>query len=186
MVERSSDLWTQALVPNWSYSQQRLQPGYCQLENPHLPKCRQLHWSLECSRVKLQSKRLHRSKKEGRPPIDTSKTSNHEKVGVFIQALGDALPGPQSADPSQRWEYMRGTTLPCLPSARNRANRQTSRHALTTYKSSPGQCKESAGTVTMAMWKVYMMESSRQLVQLQTNLTCSSEVIQQLGYKGPL
>ena len=118
MVERSSDLWTQALVPNWSYSQQRLQPGYCQLENPHLPKCRQLHWSLECSRVKLQSKRLHRSKKEGRPPIDTSKTSNHEKVGVFIQALGDALPGPQSADPSQRWEYMRGTTLPCLPSAR--------------------------------------------------------------------
>ena len=76
--------------------------------------------SLVCSKVKLLVKSLHRTRKEGRPRIDISKTRDHRKVEEFAQVLEDSLPGPPTANAQDRWKHFRdvlSTTPPCPPSA---------------------------------------------------------------------
>uniref|UniRef100_A0ABM5FP43 Craniofacial development protein 2-like n=1 Tax=Pogona vitticeps TaxID=103695 RepID=A0ABM5FP43_9SAUR len=63
--------------------------------------------SLVCSRVKLRTKRLYYTKKEGRPRIDISKTRNQRKVKEFAQALEETLPGPANVNASERWEHFK-------------------------------------------------------------------------------
>ena len=65
--------------------------------------------SLVCSIVKLRVKKLHRTRKEGRPRIDTSKTHDQRKVEEFARVLGDSLPGPPTANIQERWEHFRDT-----------------------------------------------------------------------------
>ena len=60
--------------------------------------------SLVCSKVKL---RVHRTRKEGRPRIDISKTRDQRKVEEFAQVLEDSLPGPPTANAQDRWEHFR-------------------------------------------------------------------------------
>ena len=50
--------------------------------------------SLVCSKAKLRTKKVHRTKKEGRPRIDTSKTRDQGKVEEFARVLEKSLPGP--------------------------------------------------------------------------------------------
>ena len=63
--------------------------------------------SLVCSKVKLRTKKLHRSKKEGRPRIDTSGTRDQEKVEEFVRAIERSLPGPSITNAQERWEHFR-------------------------------------------------------------------------------
>ena len=50
--------------------------------------------SLVCSKAKLRTKKVHRTKKEGRPRIDNSKTRDQGKVEEFARVLEKSLPGP--------------------------------------------------------------------------------------------
>ena len=59
--------------------------------------------------MKLQSQRIHLSKKEGKSHIDTSQTWHHEKVDQFVTELEDALPGATSTSATERWEHLRDT-----------------------------------------------------------------------------
>ena len=72
--------------------------------------------SLVCSRIKLRTKRLHHTKKEGRPRIDINKIHNQRKVEEFAQALQETLPSLADA----RTLF---TTLPC-PHLARRPKRQ--------------------------------------------------------------
>ena len=63
--------------------------------------------SLVCSKVKLRMKSLHRTRKEGRPRINISKTRDHRKVEEFAQVLEDSLPGPSTANAQDRWKHFR-------------------------------------------------------------------------------
>ncbi|XP_050707118.1 uncharacterized protein LOC126992423 [Eriocheir sinensis] len=63
--------------------------------------------SLVCSKVKLQARKLHRTKKDGRPRIDTSKSQNKERVDDFARILEESLPGPSSETACDRWEHFR-------------------------------------------------------------------------------
>eukprot|EP00745_Piridium_sociabile_P043277 TRINITY_DN8831_c0_g1_i1.p1 TRINITY_DN8831_c0_g1~~TRINITY_DN8831_c0_g1_i1.p1 ORF type:complete len:1016 (+),score=240.62 TRINITY_DN8831_c0_g1_i1:1061-4108(+) len=63
--------------------------------------------SLVCSKVKLQARKLHHLKKEGRPRIDTSKTHIQDKVEEFACALEKSLPGPPNTNAVERWEHFR-------------------------------------------------------------------------------
>ncbi|XP_066482784.1 DBIRD complex subunit ZNF326 isoform X2 [Tiliqua scincoides] len=65
--------------------------------------------SLVCSRVKLRTKQLYHTEKEGRPHIDTSKTRDQGKVEEFAQALEESLPGPADANASNRWGHFKKT-----------------------------------------------------------------------------
>ena len=57
---------------------------------------------LVCSNVKLRAKSLHRTRKEGRPRIDTRKTRDQRKVEGFAHALEDSLPGSPTAKAQDR------------------------------------------------------------------------------------
>ncbi|XP_069992720.1 uncharacterized protein [Penaeus vannamei] len=63
--------------------------------------------SLVCSKVKFQARRLHCTKKEGRPHIDASKTRDQTKVKEFSHNLEESFPGPPTANAQQRWQYFR-------------------------------------------------------------------------------
>ena len=63
--------------------------------------------SLVCSKVKLHAESLHRTRKEGRASIDTSKTCNQRKVEEFARVLEDSLPGPPTANAQDQWEHFR-------------------------------------------------------------------------------
>ena len=60
-----------------------------------------------CSRVKLRTKNLYRTKKKGRPRIDTSKTREQGKVEEFARALEESFPGPPDANACDRWEHFK-------------------------------------------------------------------------------
>ena len=87
--------------------------------NPQLPNadCDTDH-SLECSKVKLQPRRVHRSKKAGQPRIDTNKTHNFEIVEAFVQVHKDVLPRVPNFDVSGRWEHLRDAVYNAIGSAR--------------------------------------------------------------------
>ena len=63
--------------------------------------------SLVCSKVKLQAKKMHHTRKEGRSRINTSNTRDKEKVEEFVRVLDESLPGSPGASARERWEYFR-------------------------------------------------------------------------------
>ena len=64
---------------------------------------------LTCSKVKFQLQRIHHSKREGKPCIDTSKTWHQENVDQFVRELEDVLTGATSTSATERWEHLRDT-----------------------------------------------------------------------------
>ena len=78
-----------------------------------------------CCKVTLQSKRLHRSKSEGKPSIDSSKTWHQEKVDHFVREIEDALPGAASTSAAERWEYLTDTVYNAAISAFGKRNGNT-------------------------------------------------------------
>lgn len=110
--------------------------------------------SLVVSKVKLCAKRVHRTKKEGRPRINTSSTNNKGKVAEFAKALEESLPGPGTASAKERWEHFRDAVYTAAMSAFGKKTSkstdwfeahcnklmpliQEKREALTAYKSDP-------------------------------------------------
>jgi len=57
--------------------------------------------------VKFQARRLHCTKKEGRPRIDASKTRDQTKVEEFAHKLEESFPGPPTANAQERWQHFR-------------------------------------------------------------------------------
>ncbi|XP_069171398.1 xanthine dehydrogenase/oxidase-like [Procambarus clarkii] len=49
--------------------------------------------SLVCSSIMIRTKKIHHTKKKGRPLIDSTKTRNQDKVEYFGRVLEEALPG---------------------------------------------------------------------------------------------
>jgi len=63
--------------------------------------------SLVCCIVKFRTQRIYRTKKEGRPRINTNKTLSSEKVEEFVKILEEAIPGPTNLNASERWQLLR-------------------------------------------------------------------------------
>ena len=112
--------------------------------------------SLVSSRVKLRVKRLHHTRKEGRPPIDISKTRDQRKVEEFVQVLEDSLPGPPTANAQDRWEHSRDAVYNAAMSTFGKKTSKSAdwfeahseemtpvieakRNALTAYKANPSE-----------------------------------------------
>ena len=64
--------------------------------------------SLVGSRIKLQPRKIHKARKEGKPRIDTSQIHDPDKVEEFTRMLEEALPGPDGSA-SERWSHLRDT-----------------------------------------------------------------------------
>ena len=60
------------------------QPQQCSVD-PQLPECRLRHRPLPRCKVKLQSQRIHRANRKGKPRINTNKTWHQGKVDQFCQ-----------------------------------------------------------------------------------------------------
>ncbi|KAG6936248.1 craniofacial development protein 2, partial [Chelydra serpentina] len=56
----------------------------------HSADCDSDH-SLVCSKMKLQPKKIHRSRPEGKPRIDVSKTAHPDKAEKFTHELSEVL-----------------------------------------------------------------------------------------------
>ena len=63
--------------------------------------------SLVCCKAKLRTKKVNRTKKEGRPCIDTSKMRDQGKVEEFACMLEKSLSGPFGVSALERWEHFR-------------------------------------------------------------------------------
>ncbi|XP_076449088.1 uncharacterized protein LOC143285578 [Babylonia areolata] len=113
-------------------------------------------YSLVCSSVKLHAKRLHHTRKEGRPRIDTSKTCDQRKVEEFARVLEDSLSGPPTANAQDRWEYFRDAVYNAAMSTFGKKTSKSAdwfeahleemtpvieakRNALTVYKTNPSE-----------------------------------------------
>ena len=63
-----------------------------------------------CSKIRLQPKKLHRSKPPGKPRINTNCTRSPEMSEQFCRSLSDALRSdPPDGDAEQRWSHLRNT-----------------------------------------------------------------------------
>ena len=110
--------------------------------------------SLVCSNVKLRVKSLHRTRKEGRPRIDISKTRDQRKVEEFAQVLEDSFPGPPTANAQDRWKLFRDAVYNAAMSTFGKKTSKSAdwfeahseemasviearRNALTAYKANP-------------------------------------------------
>ena len=107
--------------------------------------------------MKLRAKSLHRTRKEGRPRIDISKTRDHIKV-EFAQVLEDSLPGPPTSNAQDRWKHFRDAVYNAAMSTFGKKTRKSAdwfeahseemtpvieaqRNALTAYKASDQNLK---------------------------------------------
>ena len=81
--------------------------------------------SLMCSRIKLRTKRLYHTKKEGIPHIDISKTCNQRKVEEFAQTLEETLPGPVDANAPERWEHFKNAVYNTVLSTFGKKTKKT-------------------------------------------------------------
>ena len=66
--------------------------------------------SLVCCKMRLQPKKIHRSRPEGKPRIDVSKTAYPDKAEEFTRALSELLDvEPPGSSAKDRWDYIRET-----------------------------------------------------------------------------
>ncbi|KAG6932534.1 craniofacial development protein 2, partial [Chelydra serpentina] len=73
----------------------------------HSADCDSDH-SLVCSKMKLQPKKIHRSRPEGKPRIDVSKTAHPDKAEKFTHELSEVLNCiPPSGCAKERWDHIR-------------------------------------------------------------------------------
>ena len=111
--------------------------------------------SLVCSKVKLRAKSLLRTRKEGRPRMDTSKIRDQRKV-EFTRVFEDPLPGPPTANAQGRWEHSRDVAYNAATSTFGKKTNKSAdwfeahseemtpgieakRNALTAYKTNPSE-----------------------------------------------
>jgi len=66
--------------------------------------------SLVCCKIKLQPKKIHRSRPEGKPRIDVNKTTHPDKAADFTQALSEVFDSdPPGGSAHERWDHIRET-----------------------------------------------------------------------------
>lgn len=66
--------------------------------------------SLVCCKIRLQPKRFHRTKTQGKPRIDVSKMSHPDLVEKFAVAFDEEIDTPQPGNPATlKWETLRDT-----------------------------------------------------------------------------
>nr|XP_054771645.1 uncharacterized protein LOC129279571 [Lytechinus pictus] len=63
--------------------------------------------SLVASRVRLQPKRIHRSKQKARPRINTANISSRDLQDLFADSIEQALQDYPSATAEERWNHIR-------------------------------------------------------------------------------
>nr|XP_054750072.1 craniofacial development protein 2-like [Lytechinus pictus] len=63
--------------------------------------------SLVASRMRLQPKRIHRSKQKARPRINTANISSHDLQDLFADSIEQALQDYPSATAEERWNHIR-------------------------------------------------------------------------------
>ena len=87
----------------------------CHLQNVlltrsyHSADCYTDH-SFVCSKIRLQPKKLHRSKSPGKPRINTNCTRSLEMSEKFCRSIRDALHSDTpEGDAQQRWSHLRNT-----------------------------------------------------------------------------
>ena len=97
---------------------------------------------------------MHRTKKEDRPRIDTSKTRDQDKAEEFAFTLEESLPGPSVASALERWEHFRDAMYNAFFGKKTRKSAdwfeapsdemvpfiEEKRNALAAYKSCPSEC----------------------------------------------
>ncbi|KAL8621706.1 hypothetical protein ACOMHN_061841 [Nucella lapillus] len=66
--------------------------------------------SMVASMVRLQPKRIHRSKQKGRPRINTAMTSVPELRERFADTIQEALSNCPTSSVEERWNHIRGAT----------------------------------------------------------------------------
>ena len=75
----------------------------------HSADCNTDH-SLVCCKIRLQPKRLHRTKKQGNSRIDVSKMSQPNLMSQFADAFKREFGAPQPKDSAtEKWEILRDT-----------------------------------------------------------------------------
>ena len=75
----------------------------------HSAVCNTDH-SLVCCRIRLQPKRFHRTKKQGKPRIDVSHMSQPNLMSQFAEAFEREFGAPQPNDSAtEKWEILRDT-----------------------------------------------------------------------------
>ena len=112
--------------------------------------------SLVCSKIKLKAKQTPRTKRNGRPRINTSNTRDPRKVEEFTTTLEERLSGLQSTNAAEKWEQVRdaiynsATTVFGLQTSKSadwfeasadeiRPVIEKKRAALTAYKMNPSE-----------------------------------------------
>ncbi|XP_062615832.1 uncharacterized protein LOC134277519 [Saccostrea cucullata] len=63
--------------------------------------------SLVGSKVRLQPKRIHRSKQKGRPRINTARTAMPDVCARFVDSIEEALRNCPTSSADERWNYIR-------------------------------------------------------------------------------
>ena len=63
--------------------------------------------SLVGSKVRLQPKRIHRSKQKGRPRINTARTTMPDVCARFVDSIEEALRNCPTSSADERWNYIR-------------------------------------------------------------------------------
>lgn len=66
--------------------------------------------TLVCSKVRLQPRRLHRSKPKGRPRINTAQMSLPHKVEEYVSTLEQALQDLPTQDATSKWSAIKEAT----------------------------------------------------------------------------
>ena len=72
----------------------------------HSADCNTDH-ALVCSKVRLQPRRLHRSRSTGHPRINTAQMSSQIKVEEYRTSLSEVLQDPPDQDATTRWQTVR-------------------------------------------------------------------------------
>ena len=74
----------------------------------HSADCDTDHSMVGC-RIKISPKKLHHTRKEGRPRINTAGTQVPEQVEMFTKTLQAKLSGSLSNNAKERWEFLRNS-----------------------------------------------------------------------------
>ena len=64
-----------------------------------------------CCRVKLQPKKFHRTKQEGKPRIDVSKTQHSVHLAEFRTQFSSTFVGDYNLPSTVQWENVKNATL---------------------------------------------------------------------------
>ncbi|KAM7166303.1 craniofacial development protein 2-like [Macrochelys suwanniensis] len=148
----------------------------------HSADCDSDH-SLVCSKMRLQPKKIHRSRPEGKPRIDVSKTAHPDKAEKFTHELSEVLNCmPPGGCAKERWDHIRdvvySTAMKVFGKKRNmnndwfEANSATLTPAIEERRAVHLEYKHSPSQRTLQEYRFARRKADSQetLAQMTTNL----------------